>query len=207
MKQQLQVLWTDIKSIKFHESEYISLTDIAKHKNPDEPRYVIQNWMKTKFSVEFLWLWEILHNENFNRVEFDTVKNEAGSNAFVLTPKKWIETTNALGMISKSWKTWGGTFAHKDIAFEFASWVSPEFKLYLITEFQRLKQEEWRSFDWNVKRFLTKVNYKIHTDAIQEKLIPKELSRNDIYYVYAVTITQMKSLLSLDISKKLPNTI
>lgn len=185
MKPQLQVLWTDINFVKFKESDYISITDIARYKNPDEPRYVIQNWMKTRFSVEFLWLWESLNNTNFNRVEFDTFKNEAGSNAFVLTPKKWIEKTNAIWIISKSWKTWGGTFAHKDIAFEFASWISVEFKLYLITEFQRLKQEELKTLDWSAKRFLTKVNYKIHTDAIKENLIPKELSKNDINFVYA----------------------
>jgi hypothetical protein len=185
MKLQLQVLWTDIKFIKFKDDDFISLTDIARYKNPDEPRYVIQNWMKTRFSVEFLWLWESLNNTNFNRVEFDTFKNEAGSNAFVLTPKKWIEKTNAIWIISKSWKTWGGTFAHKDIAFEFASWISVEFKLYLITEFQRLKQEELKTLDWSAKRFLTKVNYKIHTDAIKENLIPKELSKNDINFVYA----------------------
>jgi len=185
MNPQLQVLWTDIKFAKCKESDYISLTDIAKHKNPDDPRYVIQNWMKTRFSVEFLWLWESLNNPNFNRVEFDTVKNEAGSNAFVLTPKKWIEKTNAIGIISKSWKTNGGTFAHKDIAFEFASWISAEFKLYLIKEFQRLKQEELKTLDWSAKRFLTKVNYKIHTDAIKENLIPKELSKNEINFIYA----------------------
>ncbi len=183
-KQQVQVLWTDINVLKFRDEDFVSLTDIAKYKNQDEPRYVIQNWMKTRFSIEFLWLWEILNNKNFNRVEFDTFKNEAGSNSFVLTPKKWIESTNAIWIKSSAWK-YGWTFAHKDIAFEFASWISAEFKLYLITEFQRLKVQETQSLDWSVKRFLTKVNYKIHTDAIQKTLIPKELSRADINFVYA----------------------
>ncbi len=127
IKNQIQVLWLEISFLKIQESEYISLTDIARYKNPDEPRYVIQNWMKAKSSVEFLWLWECLNNTRFNRVEFDTVKNDAWSNTFVLTPKKWIETTNALWIISKSWK-YGWTYAHKDIAFELWMWISPNFE-------------------------------------------------------------------------------
>lgn len=170
-----------------NENDYISLTDIARYKNNDDPRFVIQNWMKTKFTVEFLGIWETLHNSNFNRVEFDAFKNEAGSNAFVLTPQKWITQTNAVGMISKPGRYGGGTFAHQDIAFEFASWISPEFKLYLIKEFQRLKSEENErlSLGWDTKRILTKVNYRIHTDAIKEHLIPTRLSSEQIHHIYS----------------------
>lgn len=167
-------------------NDYISLTDIARAKNPIDPRYVIQNWMKTRFTIEFLGLWEQINNQTFNRVEFDTFKNEAGSNSFVLTPIRWIEATNAIGIISTSGR-YGGTFAHRDIAFEFASWISAEFKLFLIKEFQRLKEEESTrlALGWDVKRTLTKVNYRIHTDAIQEHLIPNSLSKSKINSVYA----------------------
>ncbi len=173
MKKIINVKWSDISLYSKNKDDYISLTDIAKSKNPEAPRYVIQNWMKTRFSVEFLWLWEIINNKNFNRVEFDTVKNESWSNAFVLTPKKWIEKTNSIWIISKSGRYWW-TYAHKDIAFEFASWISAEFKLYLITEFQRLKEIEtkWKSLEWSVKRELTKINYKFQTDSIKNYLIP-----------------------------------
>ncbi|NVP18169.1 KilA-N domain-containing protein [Candidatus Gracilibacteria bacterium] len=273
MKPQLQVLGTDIKFIKFKDDDFISLTDIARYKNPDEPKDVIKNWLRTKNTIEFLGLWEIINNPEFKGVEFDSFKAEAGGNAFTMSPQKWIDKTNAIGIISKPGNN-GGTFAHKDIAIKFASWVSSEFELYLIKEFQRLKQEELKTLDWSAKRFLTKVNYKIHTDAIKENLIPKELSKNDINFVYAdeadilnkalfgmtarewreqnpgkkgnirdeatieqliilaniesvnaefikmgvkqaerletlnkVAITQMKSLLSLDIPKKLPNNL
>lgn len=171
-----------------NENDYISLTDMARFKNADEPRYVIQNWMKTRFTVEFIGLWEQFHNDNFNRVEFDTFKNEAGSNAFVLTPQKWIEKTNAIGIISKSGRYGGGTFAHKDIAFEFATWISPEFKLYLIKEFQRLKVQENQKLilGWDAKRMLTKINYKIHTDSIKENIVlPQKLSIKEATVVYA----------------------
>ncbi|MFH0856637.1 MAG: KilA-N domain-containing protein [bacterium] len=169
------------------EEDYISLTDIAKYKNSDDPRFVIQNWMKTHFTVEFLGLWEVINNPNFNRVEFDTFKAAAGSNAFVLTPQKWIKTTNAVGIISKSGRYGGGTFAHKDIAFEFASWISAEFKLYLIKEFQRLKEAENERLmlGWDAKRTLTKVNYKIHTDAIKAHIIPNLITKEQIDFVYA----------------------
>ena len=169
------------------EGDYISLTDMAKSKNSVDPRFVVQNWMKTHFTVEFLGNWEILHNQNFNRVEFDTVKNEAGSNAFVLTPEKWIKGTNSIGIRSKSGRYGGGTFAHKDIAFQFASWLSPEFKLYLIKEFQHLKEEENQrlSLGWDIKRNLAKINYRIHTDAIKEHLIPAHLSAAQINFTYA----------------------
>jgi hypothetical protein len=155
----INVQGTEIIIFQRKDDDYVSLTDIARHKNKNDPRYVIQNWMKTKFTVEFLGTWEQIHNRNFNRVEFDTVKNEAGDNAFVLTPQKWVQKTNAIGIISKSGKYGGGTFAHKDIAFEFASWISPEFKLYLIKEFQRLKEDEnqRKSLEWDVKRLLAKI--------------------------------------------------
>lgn len=169
------------------EEDYISLTDIARYKNSDDPRFVIQNWMKTRSTVEFLGIWEVINNTNFNRVEFDTVKNEAGSNAFVLTPSKWVKLTQAIGVISKSGRYGGGTYAHKDIAFEFASWISAEFKLYLIKEFQRLKEEEneRKHLGWDIKRNLAKINYRIQTDAIKENLIPSELTPQQIKYVYS----------------------
>lgn len=177
----------EIVTFKNKEDDYISLTDIAKSKNQDDPRFVIQNWMKTRYTVDFLGIWEQMYNKNFNRVEFDTFKNEAGTNAFVLTPQKWIEKTRAIGIISKSGRYGGGTFAHKDIAFEFASWISAEFKLYLIKEFQRLKTGEASNLklEWNLQRTLAKINYKIHTDAIKEKLIPPELTKDQINSKYA----------------------
>jgi len=183
----LNVKGTEIFFYNQKDDDFISLTDIAKTRNSDDPRFVIQNWMKTKFTVEFLGFWEILHNPDFNRVEFDTFKNEAGSNAFVLTPQKWIKSTNAIGIISKSGRYGGGTFAHKDIAFEFASWISAEFKLYLIKEFQRLKDEEndRKNLDWNLNRTLAKINYRIHTDSIKENLIPKDISKFAQSLIYA----------------------
>lgn len=169
------------------EDDYISLTDMARFKNIDDPRFAIQNWMKTRYTVDFLGIWERMHNRNFNRVEFDTFKNEAGTNAFVLTPQKWIEKTKAIGIVSKSGRYGGGTFAHKDIAFEFATWISPEFKLYLIKEFQRLKVEENErlSLGWDVKRQLTKINYRIHTDAIKAHIIPGRVSKAQENNIYA----------------------
>ena len=160
---------------------------MAKFKNTDDPRYVIQNWMKTRFTVDFLGIWEQIYNNNFNRVEFDTFRLEVGTNAFVMTPQKWISKTNAIGLISKAGRYGGGTFAHQDIAFEFASWLSPEFKLYLIEEFQRLKFEEneMLSLGWDVKRQLTKINYRIHTDAIKENLIPNSLTKKQTNVIYA----------------------
>jgi len=154
-KDKIQVLWAEITLYSQKNDDYISLTDIARYKNAKFPRYVIQNWMKTRFSVKFLWLWEQIYNPNFNRVEFDTFKNESGSNSFVLTPKQRIEKTNAIWIISKAWRYWW-TYAHKNIAFEFASRISAEFKLYLITEFQRLKEQENKTLERSVKRELTK---------------------------------------------------
>jgi len=183
-RKKIKVLSTQVAVQTRKEEDFISLTDIAKHKNADDPRFVIQNWMRTRFTVEFLGIWEQLNNPDFNRVEFEAVKNESGSNAFVMTPTKWIDLTGAIGITSKAGR-YGGTFAHKDIAFEFASWVSVEFKLYLIKEFQRLKEEEQKQLGWDVKRQLTKINYRIHTDAIKENLIPPELTKQQVSFVYA----------------------
>ncbi len=167
--------------------KYISLTDIAKKKNPEEPRFVIINWLRNRNTVEFLGIWEKIHNPNFNRVGFDTVRSNAGLNSFIISPSKWIEETNAIGLISKSGRYDSGTYAHEDIALEFASWISAEFKLYFIKEFRRLKYEENErlKLGWDVKRELVKINYKIHTDAIKENLIPLEISAKDAKIIYA----------------------
>lgn len=164
--------------------DYISITDIAKYKDENRTGYIIQNWLRNRNTIEFLGIWEKLNNPDFNVIEFEYIKNQAGLNSFVLTSKNWIEATNAIGLISKAGR-YGGTYAHKDIAFEFASWVSVEFKLYLIKEFQRLKDLEQGQLDWNIKRNLTKINYRIHTDAIKENLIPKELSGKEKSIIYA----------------------
>ena len=167
------------------ENEYISITDIARYKS-DEPKDVIQNWMRRKDTIEFLGLWEMLHNPDFKGVEFDAFKNQAGSNAFTLSPQKWIENTNAVGIVSKSGR-YGGTFAHSDIAFEFASWISAEFKLYIIKDYKRLKTDENSrlSLDWNLHREISKINYRIHTDAIKDNLILPELTPAQISFTYA----------------------
>ena len=178
----------EISVITFVDNDdYISLTDIAKYKDAENPRYIIQNWMRNRNTLEFLGLWEELNNPNFNRIEFDTVKNEAGSNSFVMTPQKWISSTNAIGIISKSGRYGGGTYANSDIAFEFASWVSPEFKLYVIKDYQRLKSEfsHQNALDWNVKRLLSKANYRIHTDSIKQNLIPPNVNKKQQGYIYA----------------------
>ena len=166
--------------------DYISLTDIARYKNPEFPADVIKNWLRVRSTIEFLGLWEQLHNPNFKLVEFDQFKIESGSNSFVLSPQKWIKTTNAIGIVSKSGR-YGGTYADKDIAFEFASWVSPEFKLYIIQDYQRLKSEKSHqdALDWNVKRLLSKANYRIHTDAIKQNLIPPDVSKINQSRIYA----------------------
>ena len=176
----------EIRVSSTDESDYISLTDIAKKRNPEFPADVIKNWMRSRSTIEFLGLWEKLNNTNFKMVEFDQFKQEAGTNSFVLPPQKWIDRTNAIGIISKSGR-YGGTYAHTDIAFEFASWISPEFKLYIIKDYQRLKTDEShiKQIDWNIKREIAKSNYKIHTDAIKEKLILPTLSNAQISYTYA----------------------
>lgn len=167
-------------------NDYISLTDIAKHKDAKHTDSIIQNWMRNRNTVELLGFWEQLYNPSFKPLEFEGLRKQAGLNSFVLTPKRWIETTNAIGVISKAGR-YGGTYAHKDIAFEFASWISIEFKLYIIKEFQRLKEEESsrQNLEWNYQRHLTKVNYHIHTDAIKEILMPENLSKQQISFVYA----------------------
>lgn len=169
------------------EDDYISLTDMAKHRNPEFPADVVKNWLRLRSTIEFLGLWEQLNNPEFNMVDFDQFKNDAGSNAFVMSPQKWIKSTNAIGITSKSGRYGGGTFAHKDIAFEFASWLSPEFKLYIIKDYQRLKEDEGHrlALDWNVKRILASANYRIHTDAIKENLLPPDLPKQQQGLVYA----------------------
>jgi len=166
--------------------DFISLTDIAKHKNPNEPNVVVANWMRNRNTIEYLGIWEQLNNPNFNPLEFEGFMNEAGANAFTLSPKRWIESINAVGLIVKSGRG-GGTYAHKDIAFKFASWISAEFELYIIKDYQRLKSDENSriSLDWNVNRILAKVNYKLHTNAIKENLIPPELTPRQKSNVYA----------------------
>ena len=169
-----------------NQQDIFCLTDIAKFKNPDHPDDVIRNWLRTRSTVEFLGVWERLNNPGFNPVEFDGIRMQTGLNSFVLTPKQWIEKTGAVGITSSAGR-YGGTYAHKDIAFEFASWVSVEFKLYLIKEFQRLKDDEndRLKLDWNLQRTLAKINYRIHTDAIKETLIPPSVTKAQASAVYA----------------------
>ena len=173
----IEVQGTAVTILAQRNEDFISLTDIAKHKEPDRADHVIQNWMRNRNTVEFLGVWERLHNADFKPLEFEGFRNRAGLNSFVLTPRQWIDATGAIGLFSKSGR-YGGTYAHKDIAFEFASWVSVEFKLYLIKEFQRLKEDENRrlSLAWNLNRTLSKLNYRIHTDAIKAHLIPPEVT-------------------------------
>ena len=186
MKKSSQINVQDqvIRLMKHDGRDYVCITDIAKQKNPEFPADVIKNWMRSKNTVAFLGLWEQLNNPAFKLVEFDQFKSEAGLNSFVLPPQTWIEKTGAIGLISKSGR-YGGTYAQSDIAFEFASWVSVEFKLYLVTEFQRLKSDEQKLLGWSVKRELSKLNYRIHTDAIKKNLIPAELTAKQTAIVYA----------------------
>jgi len=168
------------------ENEFISLTDIAKYRNGDDPRFVIQNWMRNRNTIEFLAVWEELHNPDFNRVQFEAVRSEAGLNRFVMTPTKWVEQVNAIGISSKAGR-YGGTYAHSDIAMSFATWISPEFQLYIMKDYRRLKKDENSrlSLDWNLNREIAKLNYRIHTDAIKGNLIPPELTPEQISYTYA----------------------
>src|SRR5574344_934238 len=175
---------TTIKTICYNDMDYISITDIAKQKNPIEPKDVVKNWMRLKNTLEYLGLWEQLNNPQFKGVEFDPLLAEAGSNAFTMSPSRWIETTNAIGLITKN-GAGGGSYAQRDIAFKFASWVSVEFELYLIKEFQRLKEEEQKQIGWSAKRELSKINYRIHTDAIKLNLIPKEITAAQSNIIYA----------------------
>ena len=175
----IQIYTEDFKN------DYISLTDIARYKNVHEPKDVVKNWLRVRDTIEFLGLWETIHNPSFKGVEFDSFRKEAGTNAFTLSPQRWIENTNAIGIVSKSGRG-GGTFAHPDIAMEFASWISAEFKLYLIQDYKRLKSDENSklSLGWNLNREISKINYKIHTDAIKEYLL-KDLTNEQLSYKYA----------------------
>lgn len=179
----INVLQKEVTILKISDDDFISLTDIAKFRS-DDPGAVIANWMRNRNTIEYLGLWEILYNPHFKPLEFEGFRTEAGLNAFTLSPQKWIDATNAKGIISKSGR-YGGTFAHKDIAFKFAAWISIEFELYFIKEFQRLKEEEQKQIGWSAKRELTKINYRIHTDAIKQNLIPEELTPAQTTVVYA----------------------
>ncbi len=173
-----------IKTLTKDGVDYICITDIARQKNPAEPKDVVKNWLRSKNTLEYLGLWEQLNNPNFKGVEFDPLLKEAGSNAFTMSPTRWVELTNAVGIVCKNGAN-GGTYAQRDIAFKFASWVSVEFELYLIKEFQRLKEEEQKQIGWSAKRELSKINYRIHTDAIKANLIPSEVTREQAAMKYA----------------------
>ena len=173
---------TEVTVISIDERDYISLTDMVR--NIENGSALIEKWLRNKNTIEFLGIWEEMYNPNFNSPEFEGIKNEAGLNRFILSVKQWIEKTNAIGIIAKAGR-YGGTYAHKDLAFEFASWVSPQFKLYLLREFQRLKEEEQKLLGWSAKRELAKINYRIHTDAIKQNLIPQELTPAQKSFVYA----------------------
>ena len=174
---------TGVTVISVNNEDFISLTDIARYKS-DDPNAVIANWMRNRYTIEYLGIWEGLYNPSFKPLEFEGFKKEAGLNAFTLSPKKWIDTTNAIGLIAKSGR-YGGTYAHKDIAFKFASWISVEFELYMVKEFQRLKAEEQAQLGWSAKRELSKINYRIHTDAIKHNLIPTEITPAQASLIYA----------------------
>jgi len=180
----IKVLSTEITIQTQHREDYISLTDIARYKDAERTDYILSNWLRNRNTIEFLGIWEHLNNPGFNPIEFDGIRKQAGLNSFILTAKRWIEATGAIGLISRTGR-YGGTYAHKDIAFEFASWVSVEFKLYLIKEFQRLKDEEHKQLGWDIRRNLAKINYRIHTEAIKENLIPPELTPPQINLIYA----------------------
>ncbi len=180
----LTVLDTTVSNYSRKDEDYISLTDMARYRDAERVNYIIQNWMRNRNTIEFIGLWEQLNNPDFKGIEFDAFRKQSGLNSFTLTPKLWVEKTDAVGIISKAGR-YGGTYAHKDIAFEFASWLSVEFKLYLIKEFQRLKDEEQRQLGWDIKRNLVKINYRIHTDAIKEHLIPAAITPAHANMVYA----------------------
>ncbi len=182
----IEVKGAGVSVLSKNQQDYISLTDIARYKDAERTDYLISNWLRNRNTIEFLGIWEQLNNPGFNPIEFDGIRSKAGLNSFILTAKRWIDSTGAIGLISATGR-YGGTFAHKDIAFEFASWVSIEFKLYLIKEFQRLKDEEndRLKLDWNLQRTLAKINYRIHTDAIKETLIPPAVTPAQAALVYA----------------------
>ena len=174
---------TEVTVISLHESDCICLTDIAKYKS-DDPAAVIGNWLRNRNTIEYLGIWESLYNPNFNPLEFERMRKKAGLNAFALSPQEWIDTTNAIGIIAKSGR-YGGMYAHKDIAFKFASWISVEFEWHIVKEFRRLKEEEQKQFGWMAKRELSKINYRIHTDAIKQNLIPAEVTPKQASIIYA----------------------
>ncbi len=180
----LTVKEVSVSTLKVNGQDYISITDIARIKNQSEPKDVVKNWMRLKNTLEYLGLWEQLYNPNFKGVEFDPLLNDAGSNAFTMSPSRWVEITGAVGIITKN-GAGGGTYAQRDIAFKFASWVSVEFELYLVKEFQRLKEEEQKQIGWSAKRELAKINYRIHTDAVKKNLIPQELTPKQAAVIYA----------------------
>ena len=180
-KRGLKVLNQKINYLKIKDEDYISITDMLKSKDGD---FFVSDWLRNRNTIEFLGIWEEIHNSNFNYGEFATIKSKAGLNSYKISVKEWTEKTNAIGIISKAGR-YGKTFAHKDITFEFGMWISPKFKLLLIKEFERLKSEEQKQLGWNAKRELSKINYRIHTDAIKENLIPNELTKEQINYVYA----------------------
>jgi hypothetical protein len=186
-KETITVRGTEVVLLSHKKEDYISLTDMARYKDSMETSLVISHWMSTRYTIEFMGIWEQINNSGFKPTEFGRFRNESGSNGFVMTPKRWVESTGAIGIFSKSGRYGGGTFAHKDIAFEFASWLSAEFKFYLIREFQRLKEDEQQrlSLEWNLQRTLSKINYRIHTDAIKEQLIPVVITREQASIVYA----------------------
>jgi len=179
----INVLGTEIAYYRKDEANYISLTDMVRKFGDDA---MIYSWMRNRNTLEFIGIWEQLHNPGFNSNGFVTFRSQAGLNSFNLTPRKWIDATNAIGIISKSGRYGGGTFAHRDIAFEFASWLSPQFKLYLIQEFQRLKEEEKKQLGWDIRRNLARINYRVHTDAIKNNLIPTELTQFQTDLIYAM---------------------
>jgi hypothetical protein len=186
-KETINVQGTEIILLSHRKDDYISLTDMAKFKNAQATGLVIAHWLSTRYTVDFLGIWERMNNPNFNVTGFGNIRNETGTNGFILSSKQWIEKTNAIGIIAKPGRYGGGTFAHKDIAFEFASWLSPEFKYLLIIEFQRLKEDEQQrlSLEWNLQRTLAKVNYRIHTDAIKLHIIPPTVTKEQANMIYA----------------------
>ena len=177
----IEVLSQSVSLFKHRDEDYISLTDMLKAKDGD---FFISDWLRNRNTVEYLGIWERIHNPDFNYGEFATIKSQAGLNSYKISVKEWVAKTNAIGLVAKAGR-YGGTYAHQDIAFEFGMWISPEFKIYLVKEFQRLKAEERRQLGWDIRRNLAKINYRIHTDAIKENLIPPELTKQQISFVYA----------------------
>ena len=185
-KRTIEINGGEVVIIKQQTEDYISLTDMARYKNSEATGLVISHWLSTRYAVDFLGIWERINNPDFNVTEFSNIRMEAGTNGFVLTSKQWIERTNAVGIVATPGR-YGGTYAHKDIAFEFASWLSPEFKFYLIREYQRLKEDETNrlKLGWSVQRTLSKINYRIHTDAIKDTLVPPIVTQQQLNSIYA----------------------